>query len=277
MGGCQPPAGRRHSGFDPEFEIHHSKFARAFTMIEIAICLAIIGFALIAIIGVLPLGMHTQRDNREETLINQDATVLTEAVRTGARGLDYLTNFVYAITNTVTFYDTNGNPVGPSTAYGYTYNSAANNYYLTNGLRIVGMLSKPMFTDGIGGPALADTAGRAFISNHVYAYVRAISGTAADRPPQNNPTMLDSAFAYRVLVANVPVAADLSGAFGKQLAANQHELRLTFRWPLRPDGTPIDHGTSPQTFRATIAGQLLPDPANTNLYFYQPQSFTKTP
>ena len=39
----------------------------AFTMVEIAICLAIIGFALVAIIGVLPIGMNTQRDNREET------------------------------------------------------------------------------------------------------------------------------------------------------------------------------------------------------------------
>ena len=47
-------------------------------MVEIAICLAIIGIALVAIIGVLPIGMNTQRDNREETIINQDATVLIE-------------------------------------------------------------------------------------------------------------------------------------------------------------------------------------------------------
>ena len=44
-----------------------------FTMVEIAICLAIIGIALVSIIGVLPIGMNTQRDNREETIINQDA------------------------------------------------------------------------------------------------------------------------------------------------------------------------------------------------------------
>ena len=75
-----------------------------FTMIEIAICLAIIGFALVAIIGVLPLGMNTQRDNREETIINQDATVLLEAIRNGARGSDDLTNYVYAITNYWTLY-----------------------------------------------------------------------------------------------------------------------------------------------------------------------------
>ena len=55
-------------------------------MVEIAICLAIIGFALVAIIGVLPIGMNTQRDNREETIINQDATVFIEAIRNGAHG-----------------------------------------------------------------------------------------------------------------------------------------------------------------------------------------------
>ncbi len=58
----------------------------AFTMVEIAISLAIIGIALVAIIGVLPLGMNVQKDNREETIINQDATVLLEAIRSGARG-----------------------------------------------------------------------------------------------------------------------------------------------------------------------------------------------
>src|ERR1035437_5676628 len=85
---------------------------RAFTMVEIAICLAIIGFALVAIIGVLPLGMNTQRDNREETIINQDATVLLEAVRNGTHGADDLTNYVYAITNYWQHYNNNGVPTG---------------------------------------------------------------------------------------------------------------------------------------------------------------------
>src|SRR5271154_7452383 len=70
----------------------------AFTMVEIAISLAIIGIALVAIIGVLPLGMNVQRDNREATVINQDATYFIEAIRGGAQGLNDLTNYVYAIT-----------------------------------------------------------------------------------------------------------------------------------------------------------------------------------
>src|SRR6478736_229755 len=64
----------------PEF---HRRSVLAFTMIEIAICLAVIGFALAAIVGVLPLGMNVQRENREETIINQDASVFLNAIRNG--------------------------------------------------------------------------------------------------------------------------------------------------------------------------------------------------
>src|SRR5450756_204594 len=92
----------------------------AFTMVEIAICLAIIGFALVAIIGVLPLGMNTQRDNREETIINQDATVLIEAVRNGTHGANDLTNYVYAITNHWASYKVNGNVNNGINGYTYT-------------------------------------------------------------------------------------------------------------------------------------------------------------
>src|SRR5687767_4925350 len=43
-----------------------------FTMVEIAICLAVIGFALVAILGVLPLGIQVQTDNRQDTIIAHD-------------------------------------------------------------------------------------------------------------------------------------------------------------------------------------------------------------
>jgi type II secretory pathway pseudopilin PulG len=59
----------------------------AFTMVEIAIALAVIAFALIAIIGILPTGLQVQRDNREETLVNQDARLLLEAIKTGGRDI----------------------------------------------------------------------------------------------------------------------------------------------------------------------------------------------
>src|SRR5688572_19987194 len=86
----------------------------AFTMVEIAIALAVIGFALVAIIGVLPSGLEVQKDNREETVINQDAVYFMDAIRSGARGADDLTNYVFAITNYWATYpkgDTNSPPL----------------------------------------------------------------------------------------------------------------------------------------------------------------------
>ncbi len=56
-----------------------------FTMAEIAIALGVIAIALIAILGVLPTGLQVQRDNREETIINQDARLLLQALKNGGR------------------------------------------------------------------------------------------------------------------------------------------------------------------------------------------------
>ena len=80
----------------------------AFTMVEIAISLAVIAFALVAIIGVLPMGMNVQKDNREQTIINFDANYLMNALRNGALGQDNLTNFVYSISITSSNYNSNG-------------------------------------------------------------------------------------------------------------------------------------------------------------------------
>src|ERR1035437_2192473 len=94
--------------------------SRAFTMIEIAISLAVIGFALVAILGVLPVGLNVQKENREETIINQDASVFMNAIRNGARGMDALANYVMAITNYVTPCDRNGRQKGVKSVYWYT-------------------------------------------------------------------------------------------------------------------------------------------------------------
>src|SRR5437660_3308427 len=76
----------------------------AFTMVEIAISLAVIGFALVAIIGILPTGMNVQKENREDTTIAQDAMVFMDAIRNGVQGDDDLVNYVQSINITVTEY-----------------------------------------------------------------------------------------------------------------------------------------------------------------------------
>ena len=98
------------------------------------------------------------------------------------------------------------------------------------------------------------------------ASVRAMSGLAAQLPPQDNTTLLGDSFSYKVVCVNV----DVQGA-NNVLQKNLHELRMTFLWPLLPNG---NVGNGRQTFRATISGQQA---VNTNstpwLYFYQPQTY----
>ena len=194
-----------HSAFRT-LRIPHSalRTSSAFTMIEIAVSLAIIGFALVAIIGVLPIGMNVQKDNREETIINQDASVLMDAIRNCAQGLDDLTNYVLAITNTVTQY------VYPTMkptyvgTYGYTLTNSSGmspQYPLTNGFRIVGLLSTPKYVPWASGGRSPTTG---YYSNHVVAYVRSMSGPAYEKFPQNNQSVQDLAFNYRLTSEVVP-------------------------------------------------------------------------
>jgi prepilin-type N-terminal cleavage/methylation domain-containing protein len=277
--------------------------ASAFTLIEVAISLAVIGVALVAIIGVLPLGMNVQRENREGTIINQDATVFLEAISKGARGLDDLTNYVFAITNNWVLFKADGT-VQNSGGNGYTYSTTtiAPGYFIGQGTftppaatirfatNIVGVLSTPELTDGSGNPTNNLFSGG--YSNHIIAYVRSISGAAGEKPPQDNPIirggLTDSgdSFAYHLLCVNAAVPVDtnvffLSGAnaakqaYSRQLAANLHELRLTFFWPILPNG---NVGNGRQSYRTLIAGRVVADNATVNgLYFYQPQSFTNAP
>ena len=232
-------------------------------MVEIALCLAIIGFALVVIIGLLPLGMREQRDNRERTIINQDATVFVEAIRNGARGADDLVNYVYAITNYQTLF-----PAGTTTINGY------GNF--TSGANIVGLLSTPEYTDN-NGMALPDLSGGGY-SNHVVAYVRSMSGPAVEKPPQNT-LLVQGAFSYRVICENVPVVVTPNSSYSTNLAVNLHDLQLTFLWPQLPNGN-LPPQPSRQPYRTLIAGRQILD-ANTvpgtKLYFFQPQFFTNAP
>jgi prepilin-type N-terminal cleavage/methylation domain-containing protein len=317
---CRAKAGS--SGASP----HQS----GFTMVEIAISLAVIGIALVAIIGVLPLGMNVQKDNREETIINQDATVFMNAIRDGANsqfGAD-LTNYVYAIVNT------GSNPVGYTNLLAGTmgfstaqYPLVANWYpILTNNANIVGLLSMPEYT---GASIAGDVQGQPIpslvfggYSNHIVAYVRSISGSAVEKPPQDNPILQQDSFSYKILFDNVPVAVDTnlfsvyrlwqaipynagdqvfydwnnwqanaptlssdipgqsskwttSAYYPLELVQNLHELRLTFLWPLLPNG---DTGAGRQSFRTMVGGQITNYFDNgVPLYFLQSQSFTNAP
>jgi len=262
--------------------------SHGFTMIEVALCLAIIGFALVSILAVLPLGMNSQQATRQQTVISQDATMFLEAIRGGAQGMDDLTNYVLAITNYSQGYTSNGVRSGILHTAGYTFDSAAFDltaepgWVLTNGARIIGLMSTPEFTDGIGGSPLSSIVNIPYTSNRVYACVRSFSGVAAEKPPQNNDIMRGASFSYRMLCVNAPVpasAAVMAGtgtnyaAFEHQMAVNLRELRLMFLWPVLPNfsvGLNHEH----QNFRADVAGSMsLTNNNGISLYFFEPQSF----
>lgn len=182
----------------------------AFTMVEIAMALAIIGFALVAIIGILPLGMDVQKKNRRETIINQDANLLIETLRGGSRGLDDLTNYVIGITNFWSYYDANHNISANGTDWYLLTNSFYNNRItgmdlaLTNGARIIGLL---------GTPQIIGAGGNTFYSNYLTAYFRALSGAAVEKAPQSNEVIHDASFGYKLISEVVPYASQTNTDF----------------------------------------------------------------
>jgi hypothetical protein len=264
-------------------------------MVEIAICLAIIGFALVAIIGILPIGMSVQKDNREETVINFDAQYLMNAIRSGSLGQDELTNYIISITDTYTTYDaktnfqssgvnwfgisTNGN------GFYYTLAGIGNTKpFLTNGLNIIGLLTTPKWTQGAKG---------LIQSNFMQADFRAITGSPVDQGGSSSSR--DFAFSYRVFPEIVPFgitdisltnwhnvaglsAADSTSRFAyatyaTNLQPNLNEIRMRFRWPVLPNG---QTGPGNQIYRSVVGGALRLTnsiPPTAPLYYFQPQTF----
>jgi type II secretory pathway pseudopilin PulG len=284
---------------NPKSAIRNSKSLRAFTMVEIALSLAIIGFALIAIIGVLPAGLSVQKDNREQTVINLDAAYLMDVIRSGSLGQDNLTNYIVSITNSQVAH-TNGGPGWPVV---YVFTPTSSDFpgvELTNGATIVGMLSTPKYIPIANASPLPGFAG--FWSNSVTAVFRAINAPAVDQGLSQ--ASRDFAFQYQVTVEIVPSAespftaanpgwtnltapayinnitnvASTADALAQHLQANLYDIRLTFRWPILGNG---QLGGGKQVFRSSVAGapvatQRTDAFGNRTLtfYFMQPATYT---
>ena len=220
-------------------------------MIEIALCLAIIGFALVAIIGILPFSMGMQKDNRQETIINQDASIWMDAIRNGERGLDDLTNYVVAISNVQS-------KVIDGTSHPYIIPYVG----LKSGHDIIGLLSTPKYVPFRGRTPATYT------NNYMVAIVRSMSGAAIEKFPQNNPVVRDLGLTYRMIVEVIPCSfADPSGGYINTNDLN--EVRLTFRWPYNPQNGVTGPGR--QVFRSTVSGQNTSEP-NGLYYFIQPRA-----
>jgi len=261
-------SGRGRSGTPPAYI--RGRGRRAFTMVEIALCIAVVAFALVAILGVLPTGMKVQRDNREDTIINQEGRLWLEAIRGGARGLDELTNYVDLITVTWLrgtniaakrdYIFGNGSPKGLTNTF-------------TNGLQIVSLLSTPKYVLNRKGQMQ---------SNIVTAYVRALTGPASEKPDGFRTTNRDFAFSYQLTSEVVPfnpvpmndtttnftmtqpkLSQATALARSNQWARAEHfkhttfDQHLTLAWPVFSAGNTVHVGGNRKTFRALTSAQQL--------------------
>ncbi len=261
-------------------------------MVEIALALGVIAFAMVAIMGVLPIGLRVQKDNKEETTVLLDGTYFLEAIRSGAKGMDDLTNYVESIiiSNYARFGGTR------ITRFHRSVNSplyTANDSIFTNGFQIVGLLSTPRQVPAQPFPA----------SNSVTAYVRAIAGNAAIRALSS--TNRDFGFYYLMTSEVSPVWSLPPGISGYtnftlnsgnainlansnrwrhalQVSSNLHDIRLTFQWPVfvrdqpRPRRPTISGNR--KVYRTQVSGRLV----RTNLarspqsyYFFEPSTFVQ--
>jgi prepilin-type N-terminal cleavage/methylation domain-containing protein len=232
---------------------------RGFTMIEIAIALGVIAFALVAIIGILPLGMNVQRENREDTVINQDGPYWFEAIRSGGKGFITLSNFA-------DFQNVQGvwrNPDGT-----FLTNKLA--YQPKNMSNLVGLLSLPQGTRVENKPI-----------ERIMVRTRAFTGPAVDQGISST----NLAFTYLMSSEVVPIEAfpgpDVDfrrnessfapvqtrydrAAESRQVTNNLYQVRLTFQWPSFP---PIEQngktifrtGYGRQTYRGLVSGLNVPD------------------
>ena len=209
-------------------------------MIEIAICLAIVGFALVAIIGVLPFGIQVQADNRQDAIINHDGTYFLDAIRKGAPP-DDLRLYVERIT--LTFSNSNGG------TWVHDTNQFRDNHH------IIGLLSNPN-------------------SIKTEAIIRALSGVANEKGDYTN----EIAFKYK-LTAFVRPLESLNPDLATNAALYYwqtnltHEVRLVMRYPLTFDGKT---GAGRKVFRTLVSGRINQDPLQSLEYFFYRTGLTNT-
>lgn len=276
------PAGRRRE--------------HAFTMVEIVLSLAIIAVALVAIIGVLPIGLNVQSDNKEESIINADAAIWMQFLTKGAQGGEYfkpvspLPGPIFYINevrvdenlksrNLANALLDEDAVTSTKTTYIDKFNSAQD---------LLGLLSLPKYRFTpyrvkVGDEFVDWTDGQTYTNWNVYADVRALNGNMADLGAD-----MDFAFKYRMIPELVPLQNGApyvfefskndtnNGTILPNLEGNLYELRLKFLWPLLP-GKDGDYRSQTQfaksmTFRTLISG--YDNQITNNLYFMSPRQFS---
>jgi hypothetical protein len=70
--------------------IHQRNTQGGFSIAEVMLAVGVVAFGLVAVLGVLPVGLTVQKDNREETIIRYDAQYWMTVLRAGMQPTDAL-------------------------------------------------------------------------------------------------------------------------------------------------------------------------------------------
>lgn len=243
----------------------------AFTLTEIALCIAVIGVALVAIIGVLPSGLNVQKQNREDTLVAQDAQFLIEAVRGGSLNIQDLTNNVDYIR-----WRRIGRGGGDLFFRGPNYKEPlpGTDQLITEPWQVMALLSLPRY-EVVGSGQQATV-----VENNVVAQFHSFTSPFTEKGYRDaggmpDPARLTLAFRYQVevesgaavtrpppgvLVSNNPPV--LTVVSNQQIRMDEmlSDVRMSFQWPVyRTPSGDFRVGANRRTFRATLFGprQLL--------------------
>jgi hypothetical protein len=193
-------------------------------------------------VGILPIGLNIQRDNRAETIINQDAIYWMEALRGGAQqSADDLTNYVDEIT------------VNGTRFLNVWLNPGANPSF-RNGREIMGLLS----TVNPG-------------SNDVRAIVRTISGAGTEKAAvAASWAGQELAVRYQLIARVSTVDTNSTVSFNQIVGAGVEsladaseprnqllEIELRFRWPVV--GNDVRNSTRRKVYRSMASRYVLID------------------
>jgi hypothetical protein len=229
-------------------------------MVEIAFCIGIVAFAMVAILGILPRGLRVQKENREDTVLNQDGPYILEAIRSGSQGLDDLLRCVESIT-----VQTGG--------VSQTYTNGPGPLRLTTGRDIIGLLSIPKYEE------IVDRGGVRFVTNRVTARIRALSGLASEKNGLTNEMafrylLTSEIIPFQSLPPNLSVSDPGTIIKAQHLRKNFHEIRLTLRGPLFQRGNRWEAVGKPRVYRTQVSAELAR--INDRQYFFRPQIYTQT-
>lgn len=263
----------------------------AFTMVELALCIAIVAFAMVAILGVLPLGLSVQKQNREETIIDQEGPMWLEVIRRGGIGWDELTNYI----DSIVIEQTPVNRSGQTRVFGFRgpffpagFPVPLPGTTLATADDVVSLLSIPRFEADKG----------TILSNKVTAMSRSFSGDFNSQIRPNGTgsfipedRQIDDALRYQFQVEITPatqlptqdvsptnfvaqaginlggylnalrldtnLVSELSSTRNSQdaLAATLYDVKLVFRWPVFRVGEELTVGPGQRVLRTQMYGK----------------------